>query len=156
MSAFDHSPDYPFGCTHQWGGRIGGVLPDMERHACNRQSGHGGECACKCGEVSPPPPGPSAPPRCSECGGPRSVGGAIRHHEWNCSVGSDGDRKRERRRLIDEGLRAALDAKRNDEAFMERLLARLAGDANILDRLADSPTSSAPNDGYAPTDDGIR
>lgn len=30
-------------------------------------------------------PRPLAPPRCPECGGPKSVGGAIRYHEPDCS-----------------------------------------------------------------------
>jgi hypothetical protein len=82
------------------------------------------------------PPGPPAPPRCPECRGPFSVGGAIRHHEPDCSIGREGQRRAQVERDITAAFSKALAAKRGDVAFMDRLHARITADAAILDRLA--------------------
>lgn len=138
----DHSPDSLFGCSHHWGPPIGGRDPIIGgeglRHVCNLPSGHAGDCVCKCGDTHAPIPGPPAPPRCLECGGPRSVGGsAIRYHEPDCSVGQLGRRRSEVETEIRDALIKALQARRNDDEFMARLRDRVREDADILARLAD-------------------
>ena len=137
MTTDDHAPDSPFGCHHQWGPHEPGHWPqgqqDQLRHGCNLASGHGGDCACKCGDTHAPIPGPPAPPRCLECGGhPR------RPHTDGCSVGAANDAHWGNVRAVEKSLADAIAAKRADREFMARLRRNIDKHADLLERLADA------------------
>lgn len=78
-------------------------------------------------------PGPPAPPRCRECGRLVSHQG----HAIDCERGKDQHRHVANVQAVRVALEKAINARRQDRPFMERLAARLAADERVLERLAE-------------------
>lgn len=90
-----------------------------------------------------PPPGPAPLPRCEECNATPSITKGRFHEDW-CPKGQEQQAHAVNVRAVEAGLKEALDRRRQDRAFMERLAARIRSDANILDALAsDEPGGAA-------------
>ena len=81
------------------------------------------------------PPGPPSPPKCKGCGR-QWADIAMRGHILGCEVGRENDAHTAVVTEVENRLREAIAARRQDRPFMERLAARLRQDANILDALA--------------------